>query len=314
MSAEGPDKGEKTAVPEVPGVLRLAWMVFMQPVRLQRLFHVCGFDEGPRLFKWRDPISARVSRRLVAFALLATPAAVPANTMVATMIGAHVVVPGVVVGTIEGMVLGAIMIGGAWGLPAGITAAMASGIVTAMGLGNIWGDVSVATSAGAAFGLTLRVAQRAGTKFPIVDADLQNGLVGPVVAVTLALAGDRYVGIGIGAGYTLFYFHLPFYLCEAFAMAILLAMARTRPRASARHAAPVPFSRSHFLSSTRLRAFLVILGEQQVILRQLAAADGALGDREADARDLLHERLIERDGDAYRIAVPLFAAWIRERA
>lgn len=99
----------------------------------------------------------------------------------------------------------------------------------------------MATSAGAAFGLTLRVAQRAGTKFPIVDADLQTGLVGPVVAVTLALAGDRYVGIGIGAGYTLFYFHLPFYLCEAFAMAILLAMARTRPRASARLAMLLPF-------------------------------------------------------------------------
>lgn len=37
-------------------------------------------------------------------------------------------------------------------------------------------------------------------------------------------------------------------------------------------------------------------------------------EREAEAKDLLHEGLIERVGEAYRVAVPLFAAWIRERA
>lgn len=53
---------------------------------------------------------------------------------------------------------------------------------------------------------------------------------------------------------------------------------------------------------------------EQAILRQLAKGAASLGEREADARDLLHEGLIEREGDAYRVAVPLFAAWIRERA
>ncbi len=53
---------------------------------------------------------------------------------------------------------------------------------------------------------------------------------------------------------------------------------------------------------------------ERAILRELAKAAGPLGEREAEARDLLHEGLIEREVDRYRVAVPLFAAWIRERA
>lgn len=53
---------------------------------------------------------------------------------------------------------------------------------------------------------------------------------------------------------------------------------------------------------------------ERAILRDLTKEPGPLGDREAEARDLLHEGLIEKDGERYRVAVPLFAAWIRERA
>ena len=55
---------------------------------------------------------------------------------------------------------------------------------------------------------------------------------------------------------------------------------------------------------------------ERAILRALAREPGLLGEQEeAEARDLKRNSgLIERDGERYRVAVPLFATWIRERA
>jgi hypothetical protein len=35
---------EKPAVPPVPGVWRLGWLLFMQPIKLHRMFRTWGFS------------------------------------------------------------------------------------------------------------------------------------------------------------------------------------------------------------------------------------------------------------------------------
>lgn len=60
MSAEQQDdEVDKAATPEVPGALRLAWMLFAQPVRLHRMFLAWGFKGDVTLWQARQHLLAR---------------------------------------------------------------------------------------------------------------------------------------------------------------------------------------------------------------------------------------------------------------
>jgi hypothetical protein len=54
--------------------------------------------------------------------------------------------------------------------------------------------------------------------------------------------------------------------------------------------------------------------DERALLRRLAAEGDLALDPDAALHALLHEGYVDRAGDRYRIAVPLFRTWIRERA
>ena len=78
MSVMPGEPGEQR-IPAVPGVRRLAWLLFMQPLRLHRMFMAWGLERDPSLWTLRhrlrdgDPVVRRLVARMGVLLVIGMP-------------------------------------------------------------------------------------------------------------------------------------------------------------------------------------------------------------------------------------------------
>lgn len=190
--------------PPVPGALRLAWLLFMQPLQLRRLFEAWGWERHPTFW----PLLSRLSQgdrtaralvgRLMILLVLGAPLAVGLNGGILWLAGVPIdwsqfafglVIGGVFFGAPAGVIGGAVFgvaigvaVGVAFGVAFGVTFGVIGGVVLGMVLGvtvSVIGNVAVRVIFGSFGGVAVRV----------------------VLASVGSLIGLLVVGVGISVGF-----------------------------------------------------------------------------------------------------------------
>ena len=124
-------------VQPVPGLARLTWLLFMQPLQLHRLFTDWGLEEDPSLLRlWpklkaRDPIVLTLLGRWALLLLVCMPAVTFAGAELCETLGFPVHWVGVALGVAGGVALGVVFgvgLGVAFGVAVGVAFGVAGGV------------------------------------------------------------------------------------------------------------------------------------------------------------------------------------------
>jgi hypothetical protein len=256
---------KRSGVPEVPGVLQLGWMLFMQPIRLHHMFAAWGLKGDPPL--WRllrrqqmgDRVARILARRLAMLFLLGNPTLIVVLAGLAEIIGLPVAWAGVAFGAGVGAAFGI-----AFGTAAGVAAGVAFGVTVGVTVGvaaGMAGGVALGGAFGVAFGVALGVAVgvaeglAAGLARGVVIGLLFGMAGGLAVYVAFATAGV----VAFGLAFVLMFFCLPFYVGEALWMSFASHMVHSKPSWTRHVALWLPF-RHHdliYLSLPGLYNYLV---------------------------------------------------------
>lgn len=146
-------------VPEVPGLARLAWLLFMQPVQLRDAIMRWGLDpmaSGWQLWKTAcagNRYAAVLLRRLALLLGLGAPLAAVGVCTLSTLAGVPVQWSGVTIGVAGGVVggaLGGVVDGATFGVALGVAFAVTGGVVFAVA-----GGVAYAVAFGVALGVAV---------------------------------------------------------------------------------------------------------------------------------------------------------------
>jgi hypothetical protein len=303
------------AHPEVPGTLRLAWLLFMQPLRLHAMFAAWGLDGDPSLWELQlrgalrtgVPLVRTLVRRLAMIFFAGTPllALVLAGTLAA--VGLDVRLSQVAVGVAAGVATG-VATGVAFGVARGVASGVAFGVAFGVAYGMAYGvayRVALGVAGGVAFGVALSVGGvRRGVAAGVAAGVATSVAFGVAVSVALGVAFGLAVGVeigvagGIAAGAVSL--RLPIYLFESACLGLLLFASRLSPTSSRSLVRWLPF-RHHdliYLPLPGLRRFLIDLEDQdpEVALSLIQEASATVGQKGPARRALveLQARSLER--------------------
>ncbi len=317
-----PDK----AIPAVPRLARLAWLLFMQPIHLHRLLAAWDLKGDPSLMnlwpriKAREPVITKLLGRWVLLLFVCAPAFTLACAGGLSLLGFPLHRSGAAVGMMAGMMVGlaaCVVFDTTRGVAAcvvgGVAGCIAGGVVFGTAL---YGVFSVAV--GAVIGMVFRVAS--GVVFGVARRVTTNVMFGLMVGVTLGVITGIESGVVFGAmfGVKLFastqviLFGLLSYPLETFVSLLLSWWVRMAPEQSPRMARWLPF-RHHdliYLPLLGLDAFLLQAAEThpdvaKELLTETVASTGQnkIARRiliELQARDLekaAHEHTFDRVAD-----------------
>ena len=276
---------EPTVSP-VPGPLRLGWMLFMQPLKLQVLVEAWGFEgvrqlidlfsrDLRRKLKAKDPTARRLTQNLIVLLFVVMPTVTLASAGALDLAGFEVDWPQVFVGVFWGVFVG--VFGGVfWGVFVGVFVGVFLGVFWGVFLG-VFGGVFSAVFVGVFGGVLLGVF--VGVFVGVVGGVLLGVFGGVVGGFLEAATGDGvilrevfdfskyYVPI-----FLLTYSRLPLYILEAPWTLLLSVLTRGFGVQPARLVRYLPF-RHHdviWFPLPGLRPFLVALGRDDPALgRQL---------------------------------------------
>ncbi len=232
-------------MPEVPGVLRLGWLLFMQPTQWRRMLQAWGLEEDPshwtlrRMWNTRDPSVRRLMGSLANLFLWGTPILTVATVGLLATMGLGVTWGGVVLGVAFGiafaitvdMSLG-MVVGVVFGVTFSVVGNTALGMVAfGMALGAVVGVMgNFAVGLGATFSLALATAYGALSGR---DVDLDDLVMAVVLGVTVSLP--------LLVSFLLTYGRVPFYFGEAlWSIGSLVAVGIPRRGLAHRSLAPLP--------------------------------------------------------------------------
>lgn len=257
--------------PPVPGVARLAWLLFMQPIQLHRLFRAWGLD--PNVSGWRMLRLARdghlhVALLLVRFGVLlvvGTPFVAFTVSGLVTTTGHSVDGTRVAFG-VAMAVAGGVAVGVAGDVAGGVT----RGVALGMAVGVAWG-VAVSVAVGVAGGVALGVPGGVAVGVALGVALGVAGGVASGMALGIAL------GVAGGGGALITQLRLPMWPLEVVLMRLVSVLSATRRDEVAELARWLPH-RHHdliHLPLPGLHAFLIEAGRHDPELGVALIAEAA---------------------------------------
>lgn len=258
-------------VPPVPGLARLTWMLFMQPIKLHGLYQAWGLEKDhPLLRLWsriraKDLIVRTLLRRYALLLFIAAPLITIVLAGLLHLVGFHVNPLGVALG---------VALGTAFGVASGVALSAVFGVIFGVIFGVAVGVVCGVTE-GAGVVVGCAVAGAAGGVALAIALDLANGLANGValpVGVLLGLTFGVAVGVAVGAkegvlvgtAPIILLLRLPLYPFEAACSLLLSTLVRIRPQHARQLAGWLPY-RHHdviYQPLPGLRSFIVQVGRQ----------------------------------------------------
>jgi hypothetical protein len=292
---------ERREVPPVPGLRRLTWLLFMQPIQLHRLFTAWGFERDPSLLelwpriKARDPVVRALLVRWALLLVLVMPTVTVLAVGLLMLVGfpvdwyavARGVVSGVAFGVVSGVARG-VAAGVASGVAFGVAAGVTLGVVAGVAFGVVSG-VTLGVALGVALGVT------AGVTLGVAAGVTLGVTLGVVAGVLAGVVGGVAFGVAAGVvscvAYVVARFRVPLWPLEALASFALSWCARLAPERAVRLSRWLPF-RLHdliYLPLPGLRLFLLQLAELDPTLTQtlIAEAAASVGQKGVAQRTLL---------------------------
>ncbi len=294
MDDSSPKTTDTPQVP-LPGMWELAWLLFMQPIRLHRLHKDLGLSGDPRLWSLRHRLTSDATlRRLLLRYAAVLAVLLPLSLLVA---GAFLrlggvalprVIAGVAVGAAFGVavgvsrsivfdVAGGVAVGVAYGVAVGVAYGVTIGVAYGVAYGvtvGLAGGVTVGLTGGVAVGVALREAYGIA-RFVVVGIAVHvfEAVVGGVVfGVSVGIA----VGVAVAVALPLPLLPLPTYTLACVIGWALMAWARGDAVRVKRVVPWLPFQRHDLLWGPLpgLRTFLIDLAEmpgQEAMARSLLA-------------------------------------------
>ncbi len=264
------DKPQTAQVPPVPGVFRLAWMLFMQPLKLRSLFDAWGLEQFPSLIKlWpriraHDPVVQTLLFRLSLLLFVVMRLLTFATAALFDVAGFHVewsaVAGGVALGVVFGVAV-SVAVGVAVGIVAGIAFGVAYGVAS-----SVLGGVAVGVAGSAAVGVVGSVAEGA---IRSVAFRVAVGVVGGVaLGIGGGVAGGVTAGVAHGVAFGISFVRLPFWIVESILVFGLSVCAKFIPRHIPLFLRALPF-RHHdviFFPLPGLQSFFLTAAEQHPTL------------------------------------------------
>lgn len=287
---------------ELPGVLELAWWMFMKPVRLHRRLTRLGIAlDAPGWRLWRaGGRSRQYLLRMSALLILGCLLAFPLNYL-ASLLGFPVD---------WARVARDVAFGVAFGVGCGVVARVALGVVLGVPFGVVLG-VPRGVARGVAVGMVLGVV---GMPFGVAFGVAEGVAVGVALGVAEGVARGVAVGVAVGVASILSILQAPFLPMELPVQLLAYAVARTGRQTL--HWAPVLHRDLSYVPHPFLADHIVLGADAQPdIAREILDACAiAPGQRRAGRRALVRlqardlERLVQA-GDWSAIA-DLQSAWL----
>lgn len=297
--------------------MRLAWLLFMQPLRLQGLFRAWGLGEkDPSLLElrpWtrtRDAFVVTLVRRLGAILFGLTPAVAALVIILATATGIPIDPSSVKIGVGLGLAFG-VMYSVAMGVVGGVVGGVAGGVVAGVVSGllsaassSLAFDLVACVAAGVTGGVAMGSLVGVVVRSPIgASAGFVSGMIGSLVIG--AACGSAYSAVYMGGGSLVGGFaflailsRVPALIISSVVCLVFRACTALRPSSAVILSRWLPF-RHHeliFYPIPGLEQFLIRLGELNPELAQgiLAESAASLGQKgvarraliELEARDL----------------------------
>ena len=134
-----PEKGA-AGTPPLPGVARLGWLLFLQPLVLHKLFKAWGLDDDPSLIRlWprikaRDPVVLGLLRRWATWVFVVTPALALALALTLHLFAFKIAWLGFFAAMVGG-VAGGVAFGVAGGVAGGVALGVAGGVAVGVAFG-----------------------------------------------------------------------------------------------------------------------------------------------------------------------------------
>jgi hypothetical protein len=273
-----------TRIPAVTSVAGLAWLLFMQPLRLHYIFRSWGLSGDPPLIDlWpgireRDPVIVALLGRLAVLLFLVMPAMAFGSAALLQLAGFSVIWLGVSFCVAIGVALGV-----AFGVWFGVVGSVASGVAFGVALGVaifLSFGVGLGVAAGVSAGVVVGVARGVASG---VARGVASGVgVGVVVGVSFGAAVDLalgvWIGVSFGVAFVLSYLRLPLFPLEALTTTLLSLAARLFPARTPSFARFLPF-RLHdliYLPLPGLHSFLLTAAETNPDLARTLIAEAAV--------------------------------------
>ncbi len=292
---------EQGTRPPVPGVWRLGWLLFMQPLKLHKLISSWGLESHPSLLelRYRMLVEDRTLRQLFArlglWLFVIGPCAAAGISLLLAGIGVPVGWQRVAGGVALGVALG-VAFGVASGVAFGVGRGVALGVAGGVALGVAYG-VAAGVAVGVPGSVALCVARGVGRG--VVSGVVEGVALGVAYGVALGVPYGVAYGVGRGVAYGVAFgvafgigffcvvFRLPTYVVEAPLQWLLCRLPFRGERAIAR----LPF-RHHdliYLPLPGLVRFLVDLRDDPDTAQQLIAEAAASVGQKGPARKALVE-------------------------
>jgi len=302
MSGErGPD-----GAPPVPGVWRLAWLLYMQPLTLHRMYTAWGLGNHCSLVSlWRrarrrEPVARPLLARYALLLLVIMPLTTVLAAGALSSLGVPVENFGVALGIALGVTLGVMIavtsdvaigvaIGGTLGFTIGVMVDAAIGSMGSAPGGVICGVAGAVVTAAVA-SVVSGVALGEASGVPVLVAT--SVVFGVVCGGILWLIYSAEVGVAFSLSFILVFntalFRLPNWLPEAFFTQLL---AWRRPETVVRFSSWLPFLHHDliYLPLPGLRACLIRIAERDPALGKelIALAAASIAQRRAARRALI---------------------------
>lgn len=317
-----PDEPATEGVPPVPGVWRLGWLLFMQPIVLHRLYQAWGIKGDPSLIRvWRlartgNPVVRALMAKyaLLLFVIMPLTAVLvaAAPTLSGITVRSEDVVFGVALSVAFGVAFG-VVFGATFGVVFGVTFGVALSVTLDLA-GGMAPDVTGGLSGGVAIGVTVGVARgmsrsvsrsvSEGVAFS-ASRSMAKGVgiglgIGVVEGVIRGVAFGVVIGVSLSVAECVTFLRIPIWLVEAFLTQLLAWRMRRRPDAVRRLASRIPFRHDDliYLPLPGLRACLLQVAEADPALGKelIAQAAASIGQRRIARRALieLQARDLER--------------------